>query len=93
MQEKRRQYSAGLKLKCIAEREAGKTYVQIAAAHNVHYTTVMKWCKQASNPPALSRYRLAGQARTKYLKAATMAGKKLSSLRRTLCRARSMSRT
>ena len=56
MQEKRRQYSAGLKLKCIAEREAGKTYVQIAAAHDVHYTTVMKWCRGGKDKILKSGY-------------------------------------
>ena len=68
MEKKCRERSVELKLKCIMEHEAGKSYSQIGRENGVHYTTVMKWCKQASKPPSLSRCRLAGQSKDKILK-------------------------
>ena len=56
MEKKCRERSVELKLKCIMEREAGKTFTQIGRENGVHYTTVMKWCKAGKDKILKGRY-------------------------------------
>ena len=63
MEKKRIQYGVELKLKCVMERESGKTFTQIARENNVPRATVIGWRQQASKPQSLSLHRLAGRGK------------------------------
>ena len=53
MEKKRRQYGSGAKLKRVMEREAGRTFAQIARENSAPRATVIGWRHAGKEEPAV----------------------------------------